>query len=524
MRVRTVPAHHRIQARIGMRRTPSPPVSFQRQYNGPMKEPHEYSRSELERILRACLGRTLEEVDVNHVLTRGAAGNKGYPGAVVEQSVLGYPPDSAKRPDLLVDGVETELKTTGIIESKRPEGGYEAKEPVSITAVTPKKIVKEEFESSQFWHKCAHLLFVYYLYAHPATPRDPATYADFPIMNYMFEDIDGTDKEAIRRDWTIVRDFIRDIQNQYPDNPESQYSRISSDLNRHRLTVLDTAPKYPNPPRFRFKRRFVSQFVSRCFDPHYRYEVLPQEYRGIDEVDAKCHELTVKYRGRTVGELFTLLGIESSRPSKQDAERVIVRMFGGNSHKLSRVGMFEKYSITAKSVTVTTNGTRTEDMKLDPIDWDEVQDRTQSFEDSAFRAGLAENQFLFIVFEEPSHDAPFADNRFLGFKRYTFPEAFIEQEARRTWDEMRALIFENRLRLVQERLRDGSLRYNKNGTVREAPNWPKARDHAVFLRGSANDSNPQHKTLEINGIRMYPQNLWVKGTYITGQIARLDYL
>lgn len=42
-----------------------------------MKEPHEYSRAELERILRACLGHTLEEVDVNHVLTRGAGGNKG---------------------------------------------------------------------------------------------------------------------------------------------------------------------------------------------------------------------------------------------------------------------------------------------------------------------------------------------------------------------------------------------------------------------------------------------------------------
>lgn len=67
---------------------------------------------------------------------------------------------------LVVDNVETELKTTGIIPSKDAKIPYEAKEPVSITAVQPETICSEEFEKSAFWEKTAHMLFAYYFYSH----------------------------------------------------------------------------------------------------------------------------------------------------------------------------------------------------------------------------------------------------------------------------------------------------------------------------------------------------------------------
>lgn len=128
-----------------------------------MDKGHIFQKSELERILSDCIDKTLSEVDSKHVLASKKA-NKGYPGMVIEQSVLNYPADNARRPDLVVDGVETELKTTGIIKSKKHGIKYEAKEPVSITAVRPKYIVNEEFEKSGFWEKTAHMLLVYYQY------------------------------------------------------------------------------------------------------------------------------------------------------------------------------------------------------------------------------------------------------------------------------------------------------------------------------------------------------------------------
>lgn len=178
---------------------------------------------------------------INHVLASRKA-NKGYPGMVIEQSVLGYPADNARRPDLVVDGVETELKTTRIVKPDKKDR-YEAKELMSITAVRPKHIVDEEFDGSGFWEKTAHMLLVYYQYMHKASADAPLTYGGSPDSRIRIQRHRRRDQGSPQKDWTIVRDFIRQIQHDYPDDPESQYPRIFSDLNRQRLTIIDTAPK-----------------------------------------------------------------------------------------------------------------------------------------------------------------------------------------------------------------------------------------------------------------------------------------
>lgn len=488
--------------------------------NSSMNEPHKYEKSEIERILKACIDKRLEEVDTKHVLA-GKKRNKGYAGAVIEQSVLGYPADNARRPDLLVDGVPTELKTTGLIKSKKQGTLYEAKEPVSVTAVRPNDIVHEEFETSGFWEKTAHILFVYYLYAHKAS--SPAEYGDFPIKDYQFKDFSGVDRDCLEHDWTIVRDFIRKIQIEYPEDPQSQYPRISSDLNRQQLTVIDTATKWPNPPRFRLKRSFVSAIVNEYFGA--KYDELPQSYSSFWELDSMCHKLAEQYAGQSIKELFDLLGLPQNKIiSKQDAENVIVHMFGGTATKMSRVSQFAKSAVVGKSIVLTTAGARTEDMKLGSIDFDELQDPDQTFEESAFRSGFSEPNVLCIVFEEPSHDAPFRDNVFLGFKRFYFTDEFIEKEVHPIWDQMRHLIFSKELRFVPQLRKDGSRRYNANGELRGAPNWPKSKDGTIFLRGSGRDSGPEHKTVTVNGIPMYPQNLWIKGTYMASRLRQQPYL
>ena len=148
--------------------------------------PHKFSKSELERILSSVVGKTLGEADINHVFDKTITKPKitGIAGDVIEQSVLGYPGDSDKRPDLDVDGVLTELKTTGVRMPKRHEKGkedrLEAKEPVSVTAVSIGAIEDEVFENSAFLHKVQHLLFVFYEYE-SATAVAASAYAQFHI-------------------------------------------------------------------------------------------------------------------------------------------------------------------------------------------------------------------------------------------------------------------------------------------------------------------------------------------------------
>ncbi|OZG61495.1 MutH family type II restriction endonuclease [Bifidobacterium lemurum] len=481
---------------------------------------HQFTKSELEQILNACIDKRLQDVDVQHVLERNGR-NKGNPGAVIEQSVLGYPADNARRPDLEVDGVETELKTTGIVESKKDGIPFEAKEPVSVTAVSPEKIISEDFETSSFWEKTAHMLFVYYEYAHRAST--PAEYADFPIKNYQFVDFSGEDRARLEKDWTIVRDFIRDIHQRYPDDPQSQYPRISSDLNRQRLTVIDTAPKWPNRPRFRLKRKFVSTLVNQRFGM--QYDILPREYTGFEDLDFECHQLTQQYAGKTVFELFDEFGIpRKAEASKRDAERIVVAMFGGKAKKMSRVETFAKFSVVGKTIVLTANGGRTEDTKFDAIDFDELQNPNMTFEESSFRANFYESQILCSVFEEPSSGAAFGENVFKGFKRFCFDEEFVDIEVRGTWNEARRLIFDHALRIVPDVRKDGKVIRNRNGEVRSAPNWPKSSERTVFFRGSGDNSDPRYKTVCVNGLRMYRQNVWVKGSYMAEKMSQLPFL
>lgn len=479
---------------------------------------HAFRKTELIRLLETVLNKTLGEVDTNHVFdkTIGKPKITGIAGDVIEQSVLGFPADNKQRPDLYVDGVDIELKTTGIRYTKKGKKQYEAKEPMSITAVSPDKIVYEEFENSNFWHKLERMLLVYYHYSAEKTVN-AADYANFYIKGYEFHEFDEKDTMRLKNDWEIVRNFIRELQNNY-DEPEKEYSRISSEL-RNKLVCIDTAPKWPHPPRFRLKRQFLSNIIQKHFGGE--LQQLPDMYNSYADVDRKCHDITIITRGKTVSDLLKYYSVEYSKVSKSVIERIVVRMFGGTAKKLNKIEMFQSFGIIGKSVVLTTTGARTEDMKLFRIDFDEWMDENIQFEDSFIYDYFANHQFLYMVFEEPSIEAQLSENKFLGFKRVDFDDNFLENEVKKVWLEVRRLIKDNLLEETMD-YKDGKPVVNANGVIKSSVNFPKSRDYNVFVRGSSTDSG--YKNEIVNGIRMYRQYIWIKGSYIARILQEKDYL
>jgi len=481
---------------------------------------HRYTKKEIINKLDACLNKTLGEIDINNVFEKTKANPKitGIAGDVIEQSVLGYPADNRQAPDLNIDGVETELKTTGIRQSKTEKGKYEAKEPMSITAVSPDSIVDEEFENSNFWHKLDHLLFVYYLYASSITVK-AADYANFPIKGYEFYEFSTTDLQILKNDWLLVKNFIKKLQEDF-DDYKAQYPRLSSEL-RKNLLYIDTAPKWPHPPRFRLKRAVITNIVQAHFGE--RLEQLPIQYNSYADIDSKCHELTERFSGKTVRELIDYFEITGNVINKSISERIIVKMFGGNVTKMRDIELFDKIGLISKSIVLTTEGLRTEDMKLFRMDFGEICNPGIGFEDSSFKDYFLDGQMLCIVFEEPSLNSAFEENKFIGFKRINFSDDFIEKKVEPVWNKIRQLIFNRKLVDVVVRNREtNKLVFNRTGVVQSAPNFPKSKDNIVFVRGSSADS--KLKPLCINGIHMYNQYLWLKGSYIATLLSTKDYL
>ena len=168
---------------------------------------HSFSERDIHSRFGAIVGRTVAEVDTAGVLAASSASrNKGRIGAIIEQSVLGYPADSDRRPDILIDGQPWEVKATGLVEGAR--GGWRAKEPMSITAVAPEGIVAESFSTSAFWHKAERLLVVYYLYVRPGRGVT-VEYAGFEFKGYDLHTWHEVDRFRLEADWTVVREFVR---------------------------------------------------------------------------------------------------------------------------------------------------------------------------------------------------------------------------------------------------------------------------------------------------------------------------
>ena len=122
---------------------------------------------------------------------------------------------------------------------------------------------------------------------------------------------------------------------------------------------IDTAPKWPHKPRFRLKRTVVSSIIQNHFGE--TLEQLPKTYTSFSEIENTCHELTEKYKGKTIKELIDLLNIE--KITKSIGEQIIVKMFGGNSKKMQDIKLFNKVGIIGKTITLTENDQRKEDMK-----------------------------------------------------------------------------------------------------------------------------------------------------------------
>lgn len=515
---------------------------------------HIYARNDLIHRFDAILGKTLEEIDNQGMFDHVQDFNlqKGVVGTLIEQCVLGYAPDSKQEADLIVvDGqkqTKTELKSTGMVISSEPADHFVAKEPMSITAVGVYDIAEQDFWTSHFWDKLEHMLLVYYHYAadHPVTPYE---YRSFPIKGYEFHEFDEDAVSALKQDWEHVRSLAARVVSHHPgpknkewkEAVKQEYIDVHGELRRV-LSYIDLAPKFP--PRFRLKKPIVSSLIAKHFG--YQLEQLPGRYTVISDIDRKCREIVKLYKGQTVEQLAKQFGIpvktKSGSEDKAISEKIAIAMFGGESKKLNQIELFTRFGLIAKSIVMTPAGGKTEDMKLFHIDFEEMI-RTEAteddgttrqimFEDSELYSYFADHEFLCIIFEEPDkrfqvdvdgntiHPSSLSDNRFIGFKRLVFSDDFIDSTVRKLWDDIRDKVMNDRLVDVVNRRKDGTVVTIGSGEISSTPNFLKSSENDVFVRGSGPSSELRHKTECVNGIRMLPQYVWIKGKAVIDELEK----
>ncbi|HJF33127.1 MAG TPA: restriction endonuclease [Sporosarcina psychrophila] len=465
-------------------------------------------------------------MDINQVFNKAIDKPKitGIAGDVIEQSVLGYPADNKQEPDLIVDGLHTELKTTGLRKPKRLENSdddkhFIAKEGVSITAVSPENITSQEFEDSYLWHKMEYMLFVFYHYnSYKVVPA--YDYSTFKVLGHHFHEFSDEDKEIIFNDWKIVRDKVEEIQSISP-NPKEEYPSLTK--LRSELMYFDLAPK--RSPRFRLKKDVVNVIIGEFFNK--KLEKLNRRITSYSQLDLLLHNFTELFKGKTLKEIATNLSVELPESvSKNIVERIITKFFGSEEKKLRKIDIFSKIGLIPKTVVLNPSGGRTEDMKFDRIDFEEWFVDGEEYEDSNLYDFFYNHKFLFVIFKEPEKDSPLLENQFVGFKRYSFTDDFIENDLKPYYDELKRLIVNKEIReepvSYKTGVKKGQLIINPSGTVKTEINLPKSKDYLVFTRGSGIDSSK--KPVELNGVKMYAQYFWIKGKWIVKELENEQYI
>lgn len=503
-----------------------------------------FTKAEVYSILEDAKGRTLGEVDKSNQFARTEKSPKitGIAGDVIEQSVFGYERDSNQECDIEIDGVLTELKTTGVRVPKsnlcRANGkkgdAYNiflgAKEGISITGVTFEPTYQTEFSSSHFWQKAEHLLIVFYEYkSYEVVPA--SDYAHFPIVDYCYNSFSDDERAKLQSDWEIVRDYLRKIYTEFPDVDKRNEQLIGfTHILRPNLLLIELVPGFKRKvsgsyqkPRYRLKQTFVDYIVRGHFDKSRAKNeiVLKESFSSFAQLDARCHALAARFKGKTIAQLKEIFDIEAD--TKDIAARCIVCMFGADCKRLNQISDFVKAGIIAKTITITPKGTWTEDMKLKRINFEEWADRDIDFEDSDVYGYFCEHSFLcpiFCEYDDKNHNS----TTFEGFKRFAFDEEFMENEVRRTWEDSRNLIHRNELRWEYAYDKQGNIRKNGNGAFIGAPNFPKGSEYKVFFRGGADVSTEKSRTECVNGIQMLPQFFWLKGSYIARKLQEIPYL
>lgn len=509
-------------------------------------EDRKFTKEQVYSILQNVKGKTLGEVDKSKQFSRTEKNSKitGIAGDVVEQSVFGIRRDNRQECDIEIDGVLTELKTTGVRVQKKDlpmvknligekyNTYLRAKEGISITQVTFEPDIQRDFLTSHLWKKSERMLIVFYEYkSYEAVPA--SDYHRFKIVDYCYNTFSEIEKAQLRNDWEIVYRYLADIYSKYKTQEDRNEKMIGfTHILRPQLLILELVPAFKRTssgswqkPRYRLKQTFVDYIIRGHFNKSRKESEinLNQPFTSLSELYSQCHHISTTYKGMTLLNLREILHIDMDIATKDFTSICILRMFNTQGSELNKVKDFQKVGIIAKTITLTPEGNRTEDMKLKHIDFEEWADRDIDFEDSIIYEYFCEHSFLFPIFCEHQSEKH-ETTTFEGFKRLLFDDNFIENEVRKTWNDSRRLIYADELRWEFSYDKDGNRRKNKSGSYMGAPNFPKSSQYNIFFRGGANDSREKAKTECVNGIKMLPQYLWLKGSYIAETLKNIPYI
>lgn len=331
----------------------------------------------------------ISDYDNSYNDTLPSKGAKGQLGNILERYYFGYLPNGHQQADFSKIGLE--LKQTCIDQKKN--GEYTAGERLSITNISYKDPVEDNFYLSHVWNKIAKILLIHYL-------RDKSKDRfDYPIKYVNLFTPPQEDLTIIIQDYCKIINKIK--QGKAHEISESDTLYLGA-CTKGATAEKSTVPQYygdkiPAKKRnFCFKRQYMDYVLN-----HYILKKTESAESILKSNELNQHksfeelilDIINMHAGKTDKELCELFGRPYNKNKAQWSD-LAYKMLGIKGNHAEE---FIKANIVVKSIRLEPNGTMKESISLPPFSFKQLV--TEKFEESSFCEYFEETKFLFVVYK-----------------------------------------------------------------------------------------------------------------------------
>ena len=444
----------------------------------------------------------ISDYDNSYNNTLPSKGAKGQLGNILERYYFGYMPNGYQQADFSKIGLE--LKQTCIDQKK--DGEYTAGERLSITNISYKEPVEDNFYLSHVWNKIAKILLIHYL-------RDKSKDRfDYPIKYVNLFTPPQEDLAIIIQDYLKIISKIKDGKAHEISESDTLYLGACT---KGASAEKSTVPQYygdKTPARkrnFCFKRQYMDYVLN-----HYILNKTDSSesilktngFNQKESFEKQILDMINMHAGKTDKELCELYDREYNNNKAQWSD-LAYKMLGIKGNHAEE---FIKANIVVKSIRLELNGTMKESISLPPFSFKQLV--TEKFEESSFCEYFEETKFFFVVYKSNGTNYVLQ-----GAQLWNMPISDLYGDAQIGWQK------------IHDKIQSGINFIVENGRViNDLPNKsdnrilhirPHAAKAAYKLNNGYMIGDIQKNANQLpNGEWMTTQSFWLNNNYILSQL------
>ena len=485
------------------------------------------SSNSIKTFAQKLKGKTLRDACEEEIELHSYKG-KGNFGQILEKYYFGYEPNSNSEADFNEAGLE--LKSSPLKTLKN--GEYRSKERLVLNIINYLDVHKEEFYSSSFYTKNAHLLLVFYLHE-----------KELDILDYEIKIVDDwkyprEDLLIIQRDWEVINKKIKEGKAHELSEGDTYYlgactkgstalkslrDQPFSDLKakqrayslkqgyvNHIIAKLTEKDEGVYGKILDLSDSAINKYTRDLADKGDLTEVLNEpkvayESRGSYEVARDPLEESVTSRfipfyEKSITEIHSLLKLDINSSAKNYFASITNTILG--LAKDQKIEEFEKADIIVKTVRLKENNLPKEDISFPAFEYEELVQENWDY--SSFKDFL-EKKFFFVFYQFNG------DRLYLKkVKFWNMPYTDINI-AKKVWE--RTVVVVSKGQIVKE-VTDKGIR--KSFFPKKTENYVShVRPHAK----NSNDTYPLPVKDSLTGVKEYTKHsFWLNGSYVKDEI------